>query len=220
MQRVFLALRRAGFLFWMALALLLSVIVGAFASIGRRLSPRDREEDAARASAAVDLEDIAEAMASSDFTMLEKLAERTPGFPNAQDPYLEQSYLHTAAELGSVEVVAWLLERGADPNSYSSAGTWPLTAVFDRPDDEAIAIIDLLVAHGANVNATGILNCTPLHEAAVHGSTGIVRHLLKLGADPCAKTADTEPQTPLGLARKHDQTEIAAILESWSKVQP
>jgi len=43
---------------------------------------------------------------------------------------------------------------------------------------------------GANPNAVGLLNWSPLHEAAVQGSAKIVKLLLRAGADPKTERCD------------------------------
>lgn len=48
-------------------------------------------------------------------------------------------------------------------------------------------LAQLLVKHGANVNATGLDDVTPLHDAASFGNQKLVKMLLDKGADPLFK---------------------------------
>ena len=51
-------------------------------------------------------------------------------------------------------------------------------------------VTELLVKHGANVNAADLWKFSPLHEAAAKGKYEIVKLLLKHGADPTKKNRD------------------------------
>jgi ankyrin repeat protein len=55
----------------------------------------------------------------------------------------------------------------------------------------------VLIAAGADVNATQRNGFTPLHEAAQHGDDELVELLLSAGADPTARTdaGDTPADT-------------------------
>ena len=56
----------------------------------------------------------------------------------------------------------------------------------------------MLVQRGADVNAVGPFNWTPLHTAAYHGRNEIIEFLIKNGANP--NTLDDFGQTPLSIA--------------------
>ena len=51
-------------------------------------------------------------------------------------------------------------------------------------------VTELLVKHGASVNACDLWRFTPLHEGAAKGKYEIVKLLLKHGADPTKKNRD------------------------------
>eukprot|EP01094_Clydonella_sp_ATCC50884_P029700 TRINITY_DN9386_c0_g1_i2.p1 TRINITY_DN9386_c0_g1~~TRINITY_DN9386_c0_g1_i2.p1 ORF type:complete len:590 (-),score=196.71 TRINITY_DN9386_c0_g1_i2:118-1860(-) len=57
--------------------------------------------------------------------------------------------LHKAAENGHLELVQWLIDRGADVNSTDSYGMTPLHAACTRSQFDVIV---LLVSHGADVS--------------------------------------------------------------------
>lgn len=48
-------------------------------------------------------------------------------------------------------------------------------------------LAQLLIKHGANVNATGLDDVTPLHDAASFGNQKLVKMLIDKGADPLFK---------------------------------
>lgn len=82
------------------------------------------------------------------------------------------------------------LERGGDPEDLRRAATLLLQDEIDfspelaaagvEPDEQLIA---LLLAVGANVNASNAYGQPPLHLAAQYGYVGIVEMLLAAGAD-------------------------------------
>lgn len=72
---------------------------------------------------------------------------------------------------------------------------------------------ELLIKHGANVNAADLWKFTPLHEAASKGKYEIVKLLLKHGADPLKKNRDGA--SPLDLVRDTDQ-DVADLLRGNS----
>lgn len=59
--------------------------------------------------------------------------------------------ISAAAGLGHVEIVEYLLNVGADPNSRNRDGTVPLVSAVGLGDSN-IKIVKLLVEHGADVN--------------------------------------------------------------------
>ena len=73
--------------------------------------------------------------------------------------------------------------------------------------------VDLLIQHGADVNAQNVTQSTPLHLAAsshlaLEGT--IVRLLLRHGANIVAK--DSEGRTPLEIASSEGNSWIAKLL--------
>ena len=75
--------------------------------------------------------------------------------------------------------------------------------------------IEVLVAHGADVDLSGDLGNTPLHEAAMAGKVDSVRRLLLLGADTSVR--NEFQQTALEVARLGNQTEVVRVLTGRSK---
>lgn len=101
--------------------------------------------------------------------------------------------LGLAAFFGRVDVLAWLLEQGADPNkpSQNKMAVFPInSAAAHQGNAAALSMVRLLIDHGANVNAAQHGGWTPLHQAASHGFEQMVRLLLDSGADPSVKSED------------------------------
>jgi ankyrin repeat protein len=113
------------------------------------------------------------------------------------------SMLHLAA---AADVAALLLDAGAEidaPNRHKAFGPGgaPLhAAIYQRRSD----VVDVLLARGANVNASDRAGWTPLHMAVANGQLGLAQRLLGAGADPNARLGEVPGQewsrkTALGL---------------------
>ena len=100
-----------------------------------------------------------------------------------------ESPLVIAIKNGNKEIVALLLEKGADKASYD-----PLHVASKFGQDE---IIELLIEKGANINAVDINNSTPLHTAILEKQYKTAAFLIQKGASPNSKTNTGD--TPLHL---------------------
>lgn len=91
--------------------------------------------------------------------------------------------LHVAVERGQLAIVRSLLGAGADPNDRTGwQGAQPL---HQAPDS---LMVSLLVSAGAEVDGRSRVDDTPLFDAAKYGRDSAVRELLRLGADPNARS--------------------------------
>ncbi|HLJ88756.1 MAG TPA: ankyrin repeat domain-containing protein [Candidatus Angelobacter sp.] len=102
------------------------------------------------------------------------------------------------------EVVRILIDAGADPSIADNQGKTALIA-----NSQDLQIAELLIAHGANVNARANNGVTPLLNA---GTVELTRLLLEHGADPFAKTEQGE--TALDWANRMNRKDQAALLEA------
>jgi ankyrin repeat protein len=89
-----------------------------------------------------------------------------------------QRFLVHAAARGDTTVLRMLLALGADPNSELTAGSSLYAAVWYGHLDAA----ELLLSHGADVDAVDRSGFTPLMAAASRGDDPAVRFLLEKGA--------------------------------------
>jgi poly(3-hydroxybutyrate) depolymerase len=119
--------------------------------------------------------------------------------------------IHEAAAEGNIKRVKQHLVEGVDVNAKFKDGWTPLHMAAEGGHRE---IVDLLIAKGADINATAGagdgVGWTPLHEAAEEGHKKVVELLILKGADINVKNGDG--RTPLDLAFKHKNAEIADIL--------
>lgn len=100
-----------------------------------------------------------------------------------------------AAKAGDVPAMQLLLERGADPTlGPTRNGITPLMAAAGlgtaeqdtagryKTQPQAIAAIELLLAHGLDINAAANDGRTALHGAALQGYDDVIRYLVAHGA--------------------------------------
>jgi ankyrin repeat protein len=137
--------------------------------------------------------------------------------------------LHGACYWGSVAAARVLLEGGADVNAItrdSFLRIAPIGCAVATPnvpnpsDDEAavVALVELLLAHGANVNAQRRDGMTALHAAAYRGHLQVIEMLLQAGANPDirahADSAAHSGESPLDTALAQGQAAAAEVLRA------
>jgi ankyrin repeat protein len=148
--------------------------------------------------------------------------------------------LHCAASRGYESTVEPLLNAGADPNSKNENGTTPIEKTKRPPvmelllaagatvipdgvmkislwaavTQQYINILGALLKRGKDPNdpreRLGSTQNTPLHQAAWVGNVKITKMLLAAGADVSA--TNTYGETPLALAEKRGNEEVAKLL--------
>jgi ankyrin repeat protein len=85
--------------------------------------------------------------------------------------------LHCAAWKGHVEVVAVLLEAGADVNAQNDNDHWGTTPLHAAAHANQSAIARLLIEHGAEINAHDMNGKTPLHHSTFHKAKAVAKLL-------------------------------------------
>jgi uncharacterized protein len=140
-----------------------------------------------------------------------------------------------AAKAGDAPVMRLLLENGAHPNIAQANGNTALMLAAglgyrdgnmavptkDRGTTaDMIAAIDVCLANGAKINATGAGGDTALHDAITgRGDLDVILYLVKHGASLAIRNA--RGQTPLDAARssRRDRTEAAKLLAELESSQ-
>ena len=108
--------------------------------------------------------------------------------PNARDT-TGKSVLSYAVYLKQPEIIAALVAKGADVNAPSEAGDGGNSGppIFMAIKAGPLALVQQLIAAGANVNALDGQDSTPLHRAVLvqpaEYATSLVTTLLRAGAD-------------------------------------
>ncbi len=114
--------------------------------------------------------------------------------------------LVTATEQDMVPVVRGLLEEGADPNM-----TRDRTALHVAVELGHVEIVDLLLAHGADLNARDHIGRTPLFLAVAGRRPDIARTLRENGADATALTDRGSSLLLVALRRENRHTALWAL---------
>jgi ankyrin repeat protein len=107
---------------------------------------------------------------------------------------LANSMVADAAMVEDIERITQLVQQGEDVNTAQGDG---MTAIHWAAENDNGAIAELLIAAGANLNATTRMGgYSALHLASKNGAAEVVSALLAAGADVMAKTS-TGAVTPL-----------------------
>ncbi|XP_040832135.1 B-cell lymphoma 3 protein [Ochotona curzoniae] len=112
--------------------------------------------------------------------------------------------LHVAVNAECHEAVLFLLERGADVDAVDiKSGRSPL---IHAVENNSLNMVQLLLQHGANVNAQMYSGSSALHSASGRGLLPLVRTLVRSGADSGLKNCHND--TPLMVARSRRVIDI------------
>ena len=135
---------------------------------------------------------------------VDRLRERLLDDPGAASAFSPDGFtaLHFAAFFGKAEAAKVLLEHGASVDVYTRNpfANQPLHAAAAG---RHIEVCRVLLAAGADVNATQHGGFTPLHEAAQHGDAEMTELFLSAGADPSSLTDAGETAADLAAAAGH-----------------
>ncbi|MXW72209.1 MAG: ankyrin repeat domain-containing protein [Acidobacteria bacterium] len=125
------------------------------------------------------------------------------GNPDGDDEAADETpagQLVAAATAGDIMRVGALLDEGVPPDAQSRG----FPAIHRAAQANSLAVLELLVAAGADLEALDRSGHTALARAALFGRAGAVSFLLESGADP---NAHAEP---------NNQTPLLGLLFGWS----
>ena len=116
--------------------------------------------------------------------------------------------LHMAAATGNVNIVASLIEAGADISiSVDSSGC---TALHDACNNGSAEVARILIEHGADLDAKNEYDNTPLHRCCSNGHTEAAMLLIDRGAKVDAQGVNA--RYPLHYAAANGHVEIMKCL--------
>ncbi len=155
--------------------------------------------------------DIFDACRKDDRELVEKLYQTNPDIINAVD-FKGYTPLILAVYNNSLNVVDFLLEKGANINAQDSAGNTPLMGVcFKGYKDIAAKLINA----GADVNLQNYSGATALTFAATFGHLEIAEMLLDKGADISLR--DVRGKSPYDHARIQENYDMLVLIERYIK---
>ena len=148
-------------------------------------------------------------MAALDGKLLKlKLALAAGADINERSAGLEDTLLHWAARAGHDDIVAYLLEQGADAMTTNSLGE---TALHIAAGDGNAGVVGVLLDYRPeSAQVTNDYDETPLHRAAAARHAAVVRLLLR-AAPETALSPNSFDQTPLANAIYGGSDEIVAV---------
>src|SRR5258707_1225413 len=132
-----------------------------------------------------------------------------------------------------VEVIRYLVERGADATVQSKHGLTPLHLASGAPyprcvpspfmskgnrwsgslSTNYVELVRFLLERGADATAQSKHGLTPIHLASQGGYLEVTHVLIEHGADATAQ--DNEGMTPLHFASERGHLEVAHFLVEW-----
>jgi uncharacterized protein len=118
--------------------------------------------------------------------------------------------LGLACFFGHTEIARLLLDAGAGAG-IPSRNALRVSPLHSAAAASHLALVDLLLRHGADPNAGESNGMTPLHTTAGNGNREIAAVLLRAGADRTRQSHDG--RTPADIARQYGHPEIAAELD-------
>jgi ankyrin repeat protein len=138
------------------------------------------------------------------------------------------SALHGSCYWGQVQAAQRLLVAGADPSAPtrdeflqiaplgSAIATTPGVPQPSDNEDVVLALVRLLLEHGADPDQSRRDGMTPLHSAAWRGCARVVQELLDAGASPSAvaTAGPHQGQTPADTALAQGYLILAARLDA------
>ena len=117
-----------------------------------------------------------------------------------------------ATQHGALDLIQYLINRGASPNASDRNGR---TALHFAVKANNLKTIQLLIKNGADVNAQDSKKVTPLMDASIAGNLECVKLLLENNADPTIP--DHRGVTPIKRALQNEVKKCLAEAEKKRK---
>jgi ankyrin repeat protein len=149
------------------------------------------------------------------------ILEESPDRINAFSGGMALTPLMVAVRMNRLSIAQFLIESGANVNAVGPVESGDMggntvlwyAAQGGRMDREAV--VELLLAHGAQVDVAGEGGWTALHMAAQWNHPGIARLLIEKGANKAY--LDGGGRTPLEIAQKYESRDVVNFLSTLSE---
>merc|ERR1719161_2933231 len=119
-----------------------------------------------------------------------------------------QDFLHKAAARGDARAVQKALASGASVSTPNVRGLFPLMQCAAAQGATAVEALQVLVEHGASLDALDNNGWTALHYACRSGKASSAKYLLSVRADPTLITGDKHKKSTLMLATEDMKTDL------------
>jgi ankyrin repeat protein len=155
---------------------------------------------------------IIQAIHASQLDRIKGLLNDDPAVVDARDS-AGDTILHKAVSLGNVEIIEYLLTKGANVNSRDNSDIRPLHQAARLGSAD---VAGLLISRGADVNAIDFQGQTALHLATRNGHSNLVVMLVSKGAHMNVKNIFGDTPLTCALSQQLDPTHagIASYLIS------
>lgn len=175
--------------------------------------------------------------AHGDFTVVKELFEEHPELLKANASWGETA-IEAAAQTGQVEIVEYLLEKGApldictaamlgrldevqsmlksNPKLIEARGAHGIPLMYFPVIGGHQKVADFLFIQGAQLDDSSPSGITPLHGAVMLNQLDMAAWLLDQGADPNPRY---DGKTPLGIAVENKQPAMADLLRDRGGVE-
>lgn len=152
---------------------------------------------------------IGAAVRMDDLDAVEEFVTSNPHTLTETDRHGSTALMIAASE-GKMEILAYLLEAGADPNAGNRAGKTALMLAAEKKQREAVRA---LIAGGADINARDDLGGSAVLWTAALGDAAMLSELILAGGD--SNISDGIGMTPLMWASGYgDADRVQVLLEN------
>ena len=139
-------------------------------------------------------------LGGADIAELESLSESITNFPHGKDAFIERHWITNAIDCGSLETVMWMLSKSVELKFEDDEGYAPLHSCLQRELPNKYEVFEALIKNGADINAHGPNDYTPLHLAIAKNDIKALKILLEVGADKTIPTRIDDYETPTEMA--------------------
>lgn len=122
--------------------------------------------------------EMIKAAKSGQLEKVKSLLAADPGMVHARDSD-GSTPLHCATWKGHREIVALLLDAGADVNAQNKNEHWGTTPLHAAAHANQAAIAQMLIDHGADLNAQDLTGQPPMHHTTFHKAKAVAKLLEK-----------------------------------------